>query len=116
VRILRIKQAEVALADGRLDEACELLADADLRSHRQAQKLLGGLIERLIARGNEHLAGGRMPQALSDCRKASELGGNIEAAEDLRSRIAAALGGEHHTRGPTATHLPPPGGRWIWGG
>lgn len=96
--ILRIKQAEAALADGRLDEACELLADADLRSHRQAQKLLGGLIERLVARGNEHLAAGRMAQALSDCQQASELGGNIEGAEDLRSRIAAALAGEHHAR------------------
>ncbi len=98
MRILRIKQAEAALADGRLDEACELLADADLRSHRQAQKLLGGLIERLVARGNEHLAAGRMPQALSDCQQACELGGNIEGAEDLRSRIAAALAGEHHAR------------------
>ncbi len=98
MRILQIKQAEAALADGRLDEACELLGDADLRSHRQAQKLIGLLIERLVARGNEHLAAGRMPQALSDCQKASELGGNIEDAEDLRSRIAATLAGEHHAR------------------
>jgi len=98
VRILRIKQAEAALAAGRLNEACELLADADLRSHRQGQKLLSGLIERLIARGQEHLAAGRMPQALSDCQQASELGGNIEAAEDLRCRIAAALAGQNRAR------------------
>ncbi len=98
MRILRIKQAEAALADGRLDEACELLADADLRSHRQGQKIMGALIERLIARGQEHLAAERMAQALSDCQKASELGGNIEAAEDLRARIAAALAGKNRAR------------------
>ena len=96
--ILRIKQAESALAGGRLDEACELLADADLRSHRQAQQLLDGLIDRLVARGKEHLVAGRMPQALADCQKAAELGGNIPAASELRARIAEALAGEHNAR------------------
>ena len=96
--ILRIKQAESALAGGRLDEACELLADADLRSCRQAQQLLDGLIDRLIARGKEHLAAGRMPQALADCQKAAELGGNIPAAAELRAQIAEALTGQHNAR------------------
>lgn len=98
MRILQIKQAEAALAAGRLNEACELLADADLRSHRQGQKLLSVLIERLIARGQEHLTAGRLPQALSDCQQASDLGGNTEGAEDLRSRIAAALAGQNRAR------------------
>ena len=98
MRILRIKQAEAALAGGRLDEACELLADADLRSHRQAQQLLDGLIGRLVARGQEHLAAGRMPQALADCQKAGDLGGNISAPAELRARIAEALAGEHNAR------------------
>ncbi len=96
--ILRIKQAESALAGGRLDEACELLADADLRSHRQAQQLLDGLIDRLVARGKEHLAAGRMTQALADCQKAAEMGGNIPAAAELRGQIAEALAGEHNAR------------------
>ena len=96
--ILRIKQAESALAGGRLDEACELLADADLRSHRQAQQLLDGLIERLVARGREHFAAGRTAQALSDCQKACEMGGNIPAAAQLRARIAESLAGEHNAR------------------
>jgi tetratricopeptide (TPR) repeat protein len=98
VRILRIKQAEAALAGGRLDEACELLADADVRSCRQAQQLLDGLIDRLVVRGKEHLAAGRMPQALADCQKAAELGGNIPAAGELRERIAEALAGQHNAR------------------
>jgi tetratricopeptide (TPR) repeat protein len=98
VLILRIKQAESALAGGRLDEACELLADADLRSCRPAQQLLDGLIDRLVARGKEHLAAGRMPQALADCQKAGELGGNIPAAAELRGQIAEALAGRHNAR------------------
>jgi len=104
VWILRIKQAEAALANGWLDEACGLLADADLRSRRQGQELLGGLIERLIARGNEHLAAGRMPQALADCRQASELGGNIEAAEDLRAASPRPWPVIITPGGPTGTH------------
>ena len=57
--ILRLKQTEAALADGRLDEACELLADQELRSHSRGQELLGRLVRALAARGVEHLSAGR---------------------------------------------------------
>ncbi|HUS91443.1 MAG TPA: hypothetical protein VM695_06310 [Phycisphaerae bacterium] len=98
MRILRIKQAEAALADGRLDEASELLADAEIRSHRQGQQLVGSLVRRLVERGGEHLTAGRIQQALADCEKAAELGGNLPEAAELRGRIAAALSGKEHAR------------------
>jgi len=98
VRILQIKQAECALADGRLDEACELIADSDLRSHRRGQKLLGRLVEGLLARGEAHLAAGSAREALADCERATRLGGNLPEAAELRGRIAEHLSGDRHRR------------------
>jgi len=40
VLILKIRQAEVALADGRLDEVAELLKSERLRSHRRGQAIV----------------------------------------------------------------------------
>jgi len=88
VRILQIKQAEHALADGRLDEACELIAGGDLRSHRRGQALLGRLVSALVSRGAEHLSAGDARAALADCEKSVELGGNLPEAVALRGRIA----------------------------
>ena len=96
MRILRIKQAEAALAGGRLDEAREILGDAELRSHKQAQQLADRLVEALVARGAEHLAAGRSREALADCQKAADLGGNAAPAAELREQIAAALAGQRH--------------------
>ena len=39
---LRIRQAETALAGGRLDEAYELARARDVRAHRNGQRLIGG--------------------------------------------------------------------------
>ncbi|MGB2819467.1 MAG: hypothetical protein WBF17_00695, partial [Phycisphaerae bacterium] len=75
MRILQIKQAECALTDGRLDEACELLAASDLASHHRGQKLIGRLVHGLLARGEQHLAAGNVRGALADCEKAVALGG-----------------------------------------
>lgn len=91
--ILRLKQTEAALADGRLDEACELLADQELRSHSRGQELLGRLVRALAARGGEHLAAGRAAQAADDCRRAERLGGNMPPVAELKQRIADALAG-----------------------
>ncbi len=91
MRILRIRQAETALADGRLDEAFELLADADLRSHRRGQELAGQVVEALLARGREHLAADRPDRALADCDRAIELGGNLPAAAELRAGVERAV-------------------------
>ena len=96
MRMLQIKQAECALADGRLDEACELIADSDLRAHRRGQELLGRLVAGLIARGERHLAAGNAPQALADCEKARDDGGNLPEAAELRARIAEHLAGGRH--------------------
>jgi hypothetical protein len=91
VLILRIKQAESALSDGRLDEAFELLGAADLRAHRRGQELAGKLARAMVKRGREHLEGGRLAQAGSDGEKAVRLGGNLPEAAELRTAVVGAM-------------------------
>jgi hypothetical protein len=87
---LRLRQAEYAVGDGRLDEACELLKDEATRNHRRGQRLVGKLIEALVKRGRAHLEVGRLGSARSDCEKAAALGGNQEQVGALRSEVVLA--------------------------
>ena len=89
--ILRIRQAESALKDGRLDEAFELARADDVRAHRRGQKLVGRLARALIERGGQHLAAGRWPQAMADCEKAGRLAGNLPEIAELRAAITDAV-------------------------
>ncbi len=89
--ILRIRQAETALADGRLDEACDLARDEDLRSHRRGQDLLGRLVKALIERGRGHLDAGRIQPAFADAQKAYRLGGGLPEVAALQAAVAEVL-------------------------
>ena len=89
--ILRIKQAEVALNDGRLDEAYELVNDRQVREHRHGQKLVDGLLQALLERGRGHLEGSRLPQGMADCSKAEKLGGNTPEVAQLRAALVLAV-------------------------
>jgi len=91
VLFLRIKQAETALADGRLEETAELLADPDVREHRHGQRLTSELIKAYVKRGREHLEAGRLPAAMSDCTRAAQLGGADPEIESLRTAIGQAM-------------------------
>lgn len=89
--IVRIKQAEGALADGLLDEAFEIAQSADLRSHHRGQKLIGKLARDLAQRGQDNLSANRLQLALTDCNKADKLGGNLQEITELRQAICAAM-------------------------
>ena len=84
---LRIKQAECALADGRLDEAFEIAKTDDVRDHRRGQKLIGKLTRALAKRGWDNLAADRLHQALTDCNTADKLGGKLPEIAELRTAI-----------------------------
>jgi tetratricopeptide (TPR) repeat protein len=90
VLILRLKQCERALGDGRLDEAFDLARQSDVRAHRQGQDLIGELVKALIDRGRRHLAQGRLPAAAADADKAIQLGGNLPDAAQLREAVRNA--------------------------
>ncbi len=105
--ILRIRRAESALSDGRLDEAFEIARSDDVRAHARGQKLIGRLVRSLIDRGRQLLDEERPQQALADCEKAALLAGNLPEVCALRTGIAAALGGhqEHARRHEHAVNL-----------
>jgi hypothetical protein len=91
VLILRLKQAESAMADGRLDEAFDLVQSDSIREHRRGQKLISRLAEALARRGRENLDSERIQLALLDCNKAEKLAGNITDVAKLRSAICSEM-------------------------
>jgi hypothetical protein len=91
VLILRIRQAECALADGRLDEAFEIAQTEEIRRHRYGQKLIGRLARALVQRGQENLAGHRFQPALTDCNKAEKLAGTLPEIAQLRTAVCDAI-------------------------
>lgn len=91
VLILRIRQAETALKDGRLDEAFELARPEDVRAHRRGQRLIGRLVRSLVTRGEAHLEDGRLQEAATDCERARQLGGNLPEVVALRDAVGQAV-------------------------
>lgn len=89
--ILRIRQAECALADGRLDEAFEIAQAQEVRRHHHGQRLIGRLARAMLQRGQENLAANRFQPALADCNKAEKLGGTLPEIAGLRAAICEAI-------------------------
>ncbi len=91
VLILRLKQAASAIADGRLDEAFDIVQSKTIREHRRGQKLIGQLARAFTRRGQENLEAERIQLALADCNKAEKLTGNTEDVAKLRSSICSEM-------------------------
>jgi hypothetical protein len=91
VLILRLKQAETAMADGRLDEAFDIVRSEQIRQHHRGQKLIGRLARTFAKRGRENLESERIQSALADCNKAEKLAGNTEEVARLRSAICSEM-------------------------
>ena len=89
--ILRLKQAESAIADGRFDEAFEIVQSENIRQHRRGQKLIGRLARSFATRGQENLDAERVQLALLDCNKAEKLAGNTPEVAKLRSAICTEM-------------------------
>jgi tetratricopeptide (TPR) repeat protein len=90
VLILRVRQCEVAIGEGRLDEAMALIQSYPIANHRRGQRVITRLVAKLVDRANEHLKALRYNEALADCEKAAKLGGNQPDVVALR---AAAMDG-----------------------
>ena len=89
--ILRLKQAASAIADGRLDEAFDIVQSENIREHRRGQKLIGRLARAFAKRGRENLEAERVQLALADCNKAEKLAGNTSEVAKLRSAICSEM-------------------------
>ncbi len=89
--ILKIRQAEVALSDGRLDEVFELAQQPKLRAHRRGQAIVTKLVRKLLARGREHLDAGRAMQALTDCERVAKFEPTMPDLIELRTAASDAI-------------------------
>lgn len=87
---VRLKTAEDAFADGRIDEAFEIATMPDLAGHRRTQVLLNKLAETLLTRGQDHLLNQRFNEALADFDRAGRCGHVTEKVADWRNRAVAA--------------------------
>mgnify|MGYP000414199249 CR=1 FL=1 len=88
---LRLRQAEVALADDRLDEALALVQRPDVRSHRKGQELVTQVTTGLLARARKWLSMDRPADAAMDADKALRLAGAMPEAVELKAQAAAAM-------------------------
>lgn len=88
---LRIKQAEVAFAGNRIDEAYDLVIRPDVRAHRRGQDLAGKLTTALLKRAQRWLDDDRPADAAIDADKAIRLAGHLPEAVQLKARASAAM-------------------------
>jgi len=85
--VVRLKAAEKALNNGRLDEAYRLVRSEELCRHRRGQALLTQLTDKFIERARAHFADERFAEALGDLDKAAAAGGADDRVAELRKNI-----------------------------
>ena len=98
---LKLREAKLAVAQGRWDDAAALLASPELKDFQPAKVASHDLATKLVARAGTRIAGGQSMAGWSDLQQAARLGadeavvdafrrdqksGQIEAVVDLLSR------------------------------
>lgn len=84
---VRLKAAENALRDGRLDEAYRLATAPDIREHRRGSAVLSALTKRFVERARGHFRADRFTEALMDLDRAAAGGVMQEEIAELRQHI-----------------------------
>lgn len=91
---VRIRAAEDAFAEGRLDDACDVALADELSSNARVQELRARLAQALLDRGQDHLLARRFARAVADFDKAYRCGHLQEKVEEWRRRARTALDDE----------------------
>ena len=84
---VRLKAAETALRQGRLDDAYAVALQEDVREHSRAQRLLDDLVKPLLARARLHRQAGRFAEALAALDQLEAIGRGGADAQTLRQQI-----------------------------
>ncbi len=92
---VRIKAAEDALAQGRIDEALETAISRDLAGNDRVQRLCKSLATAFFERGQERLMSRNFVGAISDFDRAGQCGYSLEKVNEWRHRAQAALAADH---------------------
>lgn len=95
----RLKNAEEALAAGRLDEAFSLMDSPDAAGLGGAEKLLSALVEGLLNRGQDHLLSRRFNEALADFDRAARCGQDPVKVSEWQRRAREALNHDQRLHG-----------------
>ncbi len=88
---VRLKAAENALRDGRLDEAYRLAAAPDIREHRRGAAVLAALTERFIERARDHFRADRFTEAIMDMDRAEAGGVMKNELAELRGHVRTVM-------------------------
>ena len=97
----RLRAAEAAVRQGRLDEAYRIALAPDIRAQRRGAALLRRLSDKFIARAREHFASDRFSEALRDLDRAETGGAAQERIDELRQQIdtvATEAARQEHSR------------------
>ena len=84
---VRLKAAEKALQQGRIDDVYAALQEPALRQHARGLKLIDGLAKPLSARARLHRQAGRYRDALADLDRIESLGRSTPDVAALRQQI-----------------------------
>jgi hypothetical protein len=87
----RVRAAERALDEGRLDEAYTLAVQPDVRAAARAERLLKGLARRLMARARLACQDGWYERALGDLDRLRVIGHTSAQADGLRAQVVQEM-------------------------
>ncbi len=88
---LKLREAEQALKDGRLDEAGERISDAELQQYLPAKRLLGRVARQIAKRGRARVAQGETSAAWKDWETAMRLQAEDKQVDVLRQELIEAV-------------------------
>jgi hypothetical protein len=96
----KLREAQVALDQGRLEEAARLIADSALAQFLPVQQLKSQIATQMARRALERAAAGDIPAGWQDLESARELSGETSDWLSLRQAVAEVAVGEveHHLR------------------
>lgn len=86
---LRLRSADAAIREGRLDDAHRIVTSPEVRAHKRGEALMSELADKLIERAREHFAGERFAEAMRDLDHAEQLGVKLERIVELRGHVQA---------------------------
>ena len=96
----KLREAQVALDQGRLEEAARLVADPALKQFLPVQQLQVQIATQMARRALERAAAGDIPAGWQDLESAREISGETADWLNLRQAVAEVAVGEvvHHLR------------------
>ncbi|HRX85619.1 MAG TPA: hypothetical protein P5572_11430 [Phycisphaerae bacterium] len=84
---VRLKAAERALKDGRLDDALRMASEPDIAGHARGGRLLSGLGRAFLERARDHYRAERFTEALLDLGRAERCGADEAEVAALRAQV-----------------------------